>query len=93
MKVTDEHYEAIEAAIVHFVQSRQGPHRKHSIEDSYRELDMTPERLRWDLWHSAKGHTHTTREIGRYAFDYNDSHLDTAFRKALYVIGFEWGAA
>ena len=87
MKVTQEHCEAIEAAMQEFLQSRL-----YDIEATYQASNLTPQRLRWDLWYAAKDHTHTTREIARYRFDYNDEHLDTAFRKALYVVGLKWAA-
>lgn len=92
MKITQEHYETIKAAIAKFdvdsVTKGENSLCKHAAE--YRDVyGFTAMRFRWDYWWAASKHSnisvgHSDNDVSLPIYDYaNDEHIDTALRKAM----------
>ena len=64
-------------------------------ESEYREAGLTPMRFRWDLLYLSKlrigNGVGTEGDVNIYAYA-DDTHIDTALRKIMREIGFDWAA-
>jgi hypothetical protein len=85
MKVTESDYQTIREAMRNVVKpfglSAMLQYEKDLIEDSrVKDLDT---RLAWDIFWAIGKHTRTLILDRVHAYDCNDDHLNTAFKKAL----------
>lgn len=89
MKIHTEDYAKFKAAVMGVLNQHPG------IEAEYREKQLSPKRLRWDLLYASKlklgDGVGTHGDVNVYAYA-NDEHIDTALRSIMKEAGLTWAA-
>ena len=94
MKITPKDYAAIRDAIRAY--SERHP-EVFSVMDSYRRYSLSRMRFRWDILRAAGVHLGSRTACSTpgtiCVYDYaNDDHVDTALRRIMRTVGYEWAS-